>query len=153
MIQHSITNIYSMIFRAIIWHSTFLNLYISIDIQRIYHVVKARRKVNIPVFRFKIVNTSKHSQKIKKTNTHFSTLKIQHLIRSYSYLKVILGSSYSFMRVFAALKNFREMNMSLQIMRVNKQKVLQHFHHHIVHESFSHTSSKTIWGFIYVSLL
>ena len=72
--------------RSTTWLSTFGNLDIFISIQQIYHLVNARRKVNIPIFTIWIScspNVSNHWQGYNKSNSHFLTPTLLHPIRSF----------------------------------------------------------------------
>ena len=94
--------------------------YIFIGVQQICHLVNAKRKVNIPIFT---------------------------IWNSYgpSVPDVISGRSHTSLRVFRALEQFREMVKSPQIMGMNKQKVLQNLHIHILHPNWSLSNSWIMW--------
>ena len=51
--------------------------------------------------------------------------------------EVISGRSHAFLKVYKALGQFREMVKSLQIVGMNKQKVFQNLHIHILHPNWS----------------
>ena len=89
--------------RSIAWLSIFWNFHIFISFQQICHLVKAKRKVNIPIF----------------------TIWDSH---DCSDPDVISVRSHTFLRVFTALGQFREMVKSPQIMGMNKQKSLYSYY-------------------------
>ena len=53
----------------------------------------------------------------------------------------ILGRSYTSLRVFKALGQFREIERSPQIMGMTKQKVLQNIHIHVLRPNWSLSNS------------
>ena len=88
----------------------FGNLHIFIGVQQICHLVNVKKKVNIPIFTI----WSSHDPSVPE---------------------VILGRSNTSLMVFRALGQFMEMVKSSQVMGMNKQKVLQNLHIHILHPS------------------
>ena len=82
--------------RRIAWLSIFWNLHIFIGVQQICDLLKAKRKVKILIF----IIWNSHGR---------------------SGPEVISVGSHTSLRVFTALGQFRQMVMSPQIMRMNKQ--------------------------------
>ena len=87
-------------------------LHIFTGVEQICHLLNAKRRVNIPIF------TIRNSFGL-------------------SIPDIISRRSYTSLRVFAALGQFREMVKSPQIMDMNKQKVLQNLYIHILHPNGS----------------
>ena len=78
-------------------------------------IVNERRKVNIPIFTI--------------WNSHGPSAP-----------EVISGRNHTSLRVFRELGQFREIGNSLQIMGMNRQKVLQNLHLHVLYPIWSLSS-------------